>query len=378
MKWSIPLGRWFGIPVYLHFTFLLVLGFLALAQGLASGSVSVAVQGAGFFAAIFVCVLLHEFGHALMARRYGVGTRDIVLLPIGGVARLDRLPSRPEQELWIALAGPAVNVVIAVALGLWLSLSGGADRLLGLAASEGGFAARLLTVNIFLVLFNLLPAFPMDGGRVLRALLAMKLDYALATRIAGRTGQGMALLFAGVGLFWNPMLLLIALFVWFGAAQEMHAANTRSTLAGVTARQAMLTDFTSLTSQERLGEVARLVLSGSQPDYPVVEAGTVVGLLERRQLLDGLSRLGPDAPVSEVMCRQFPLIEADDLVESLLSRSPHAEFSMLPVVSNGRLVGLFTLENLTEWMMVKTAIQRERAGGDAALAADWHALLQRT
>lgn len=375
MKWSIPLGRWFGIPVYLHLTFVLVLGFLALASWLASQSVLSALAGAGFFAAIFFCVLLHEFGHALMARRYGVGTRDITLLPIGGVARLERMPEKPGQEFWIALAGPAVNVVLAVLLLVWLVLTRSLEPVAGLSATSGGMAERLLAVNVLLVLFNLLPAFPMDGGRVLRSLLAMRLEYARATRIAGRMGQGMAFLFAFAGLFINPMLLLIALFVWIGASQEMHMTETRSALAGVTVGQAMLTEYRALSGDERLAEVARIVLAGSQQDFPVVEAGSVTGLLERKHLLEGLNRMGPEAVVRDVMCREFPLVGESELVESLLAKNYHAEFPTLPVVSNGRVIGLFTLDNLSEFVLLKSAV--ESAGMVAGRAPGWRTILGR-
>ena len=188
-KWSFKLGRILGIDVYLHATFLLLLGLIASAHAVAGGSLVAGLSSVSFLGAIFLCVLLHEFGHALMARRYGIKTRDITLLPIGGVAHLERMPNKPAQELWVALAGPAVNVVIAGALAAWLSVTNSWSALTSLSSTSGPFAERLLAVNAMLVLFNLLPAFPMDGGRVLRALLAMRLDYARATRIATITGQ---------------------------------------------------------------------------------------------------------------------------------------------------------------------------------------------
>jgi Zn-dependent protease len=182
--------------------------------------------------ALFGCVVMHEYGHALASRRYGIGTRDITLLPIGGVARLERMPENPRQELWVALAGPAVNVVLAAALAMWLAATRGWAPLNSLSVSGGSFAERLLVANVFLVAFNLLPAFPMDGGRVLRALLAMHMPYSRATRAAARTGQGMALLFGFIGLLGNPFLLFIALFVWMGASQEAMAHGGLRTMVG--------------------------------------------------------------------------------------------------------------------------------------------------
>jgi len=225
MRWSWRLGTVFEIPIYLHWTFLLLLGFVAVSQLAASGSFVVAMSGVAFIAVVFGCVVLHEFGHALTARRFGIATRDVTLLPIGGIARLDRMPNDPRQELWVALAGPAVNLAIAGLLGIWLFLTGP-----GLIGSS--FAAKLLLVNIALVVFNMLPAFPMDGGRVLRALLARRIGHMEATEVAARVGRGMAVVFGLIGLVWSPMLILIALFVWFGAGQEAEMARSRAAFGG--------------------------------------------------------------------------------------------------------------------------------------------------
>ncbi len=214
MRGSFRLGRLFGVPVYLHVTFVLLLGLVGL-LGLSRGGFAVAAGNVVMIVSIFACVLLHEFGHILTARRYGIPTLDVTLLPIGGLARLARMPDEPKQELVVALAGPAVNVVIAALLFPLAVLSG------------SPFISQLFAINVILVVFNLLPAFPMDGGRVLRALLARRMTYVRATDLAARIGKGMALLFVFAGLFGvpgvfgaNPMLLLIAWFVWSGAGQE--------------------------------------------------------------------------------------------------------------------------------------------------------------
>jgi Zn-dependent protease len=226
MNWSFRLGTAFGIPVFMHWTFLLLLGFVALNGLVATGSMGAALSGVVFVALIFACVVLHEFGHALMARRYGIGTREVTLLPIGGLARLNRMPEDPRQELAVALAGPAVNFAIAGVLAIWLILTGPAG-VAGGGWVEGSLAARLLTVNLGLVAFNMLPAFPMDGGRVLRALLAQRVGHGAATEYAATIGRGMAILFGILGMLWNPMLILIAAFVWFGAGQEAAIARRR-------------------------------------------------------------------------------------------------------------------------------------------------------
>lgn len=233
MKGSIKLGRYAGIDVYLHVTFLAFLVFIGATE-LIGGSWSSAVSAVVFFCSVFGCVLLHEFGHALAARQFGIGTRDITLLPIGGVARLERMPEKPLQELWISLAGPAVNVVIILILGLWIAGTGQRFQPSVLDLTRGDLVHRLLVVNLTLVIFNMIPAFPMDGGRVLRALLATMMNHATATRIAATLGQGVALIFAVFGLMamfgggGNPFLIFIALFVWIGAKQEAAAAEFRA------------------------------------------------------------------------------------------------------------------------------------------------------
>ncbi len=213
MKWSIKIGRFAGIDVFMHFTFFLLVAWVALMHWQLGRSVTATLVGVMFILAIFMCVVLHEFGHALMAKRYGIHTRDIILLPIGGLARLEKMPTRPVQELWVALAGPAVNVVIAVALFVWLKLTASWEPLQSLTVTTGPFLERLLAVNLFMIAFNMIPAFPMDGGRVLRAILATRKEYGRATRIAASIGKGIAVLFGMIGLIYNPLLLFIALFV---------------------------------------------------------------------------------------------------------------------------------------------------------------------
>ena len=243
MKWSLRLGSYFGIPVYMHLTFLLLLAWVAIVHWMQFRSGDAVFNGIVFIVLIFLCVVLHEFGHALMARRYGIRTRDITLLPIGGLARLERMPEDPRQELWVALAGPAVNLVIAVALWMVLIASGALVPVERLTMTGGPFLERLMLVNVFLLAFNLIPAFPMDGGRVLRALLATRLEYTRATSIAATIGQLVAFAFGFIGLFGgNPVLLFIAFFVWIGAAQEASMVQMKSSLSGIPVSRAMITD----------------------------------------------------------------------------------------------------------------------------------------
>jgi len=363
MKWSWKLGEFLGIGVYIHATFLLLIGWIVLTHFLQGQTTDSVLTGVLFTLAIFLCVLLHEYGHALAARRFGIGTRDITLLPIGGVARLERMPEEPRQELWVALAGPAVNFAISGALFLVLLAAGALQPLAGLSVTGGPFLERLMVVNIFLALFNMLPAFPMDGGRVLRALLATRLPYARATRIAAFLGQGMALLFGLAGLFGNPFLLFIAFFVWIGAAQESAAVEAKSALGGIPVGGAMITDFRQLAPGDPLSRAVDLVLSGSQQDFPVVENDRAVGILTRADLILALARHGQDMPVGEVMVRTFESADISDPLESAFERLQACSCSALPVQRNGRLAGLITAENVGELLVIRAGMMANGVSG---------------
>ena len=356
MRWSLKLGRIFGIDVYVHITFLVLLGFIGLSYWTSSHSLLAAGQGMLFFLCLFACVLLHEFGHCLVARRYGIATRDITLLPIGGMARLERMPDKPIQELWVALAGPAVNVVIAGVLFLWLTVTRTWSPVAELATVEGNIAEKLFGVNIFLVAFNLLPAFPMDGGRVLRALLAMRMDYARATRISANIGQAMAIVFGFAGLFGNPMLILIALFVWVGAAQEASAVEMKSTFHGVHVREAMMTEFKSVTAETRLAEITRHLLTGSQRDFPVTDGSRVVGILRHGDVFPALHELGEQGRVGDAFSREYEELDVNESLESAMSRVQVEKGLTMPVLENGKLVGLLTAENIGEYLMIRSAL----------------------
>jgi len=364
MKWTIKLGRFFGIDVFLHVTFLILLAVIWGSSVLSRGPAA-ALEATALWVAIFGCVLLHEYGHALTARVYGIRTHDITLLPIGGLARLEKMPDRPWEEIVVAVAGPAVNVVIAGILGIIILLTGGFGPVADLNVVGGNFLQRLFVINIGLVLFNLLPAFPMDGGRVLRGVLALMMDHGRATRIAAVVGQAMAVVFVLVAFFAQaPMLFLIAFFVWIGAQAEVGASEVRSVLAGVVVRQAMLTDFQTLGLFDVLGDASALVLRGSQQDFPVVESGVdgrVVGVLTRAGLMRGLAARGLEGRVAEVMEREVPGVEADDLLEEVLPRLREHGSTATPVYASGRLVGLLTMENIGELMMIRSALNQVRS-----------------
>ncbi|NWG32993.1 MAG: site-2 protease family protein [Chloroflexi bacterium] len=358
MKWQWKLGRFADIDVYIHATFLLILGWVGYSHWLMHRDWVEVFKGLGFILALFGCVVLHEYGHALTARKYGIKTRDITLYPIGGVARLERMPDKPIEELWVALMGPAVNVVIAAILFAVLYLTDSLVPLTDLTVASGSFLERVMTVNISLVLFNLIPAFPMDGGRVLRALLAMRMDYVRATQIAANIGQGMAFLFGFIGLFSNPFLLFIAFFVYIGASQEASMVMMKNSISGIPVTRAMLTDFRTLDPSDTLARVVDLILAGSQHDFPVVDvAGRVAGILERDAFMRALTQHGQSVSVMDFIRRDLPEVDSHDMLELALMRLQEAGAKTLPVTHAGQLVGLITPENVTEYLMIRSALK---------------------
>jgi Zn-dependent protease/predicted transcriptional regulator len=365
MRWSWRVGKIAGIDVHVHATFWLLLVWIGLVRYRTGGSVAAVVPELVFILAVFGIVVLHELGHALAARRYGIATRDITLLPIGGVARLDRMPRDPRQELVIALAGPAVNFALAAVLYLALVATGGVASVADAASLDARFLGRalptrLIGINLWLGAFNLIPAFPMDGGRVLRAALAMRSgNYALATEQAARIGRAFAFLFGVVGLFvvGNPFLVFIALFVWLGAAGEAAAVQTATTLAGVSVRRVMITDVRTLSPDDPLERAVRFVLDGFQQDFPVVTDGQVVGVLTRAALLRALAERGPTAPVATAMQKDFRAASPDEPVEEVLTRLQTCGCHAMPVVRGRELLGVLTTENIGEFVMVQTALR---------------------
>jgi len=358
MKWQWKLGNFAGIDVYIHATFLLLITWVGYSHWLENQNWGEVLSGVLFILALFACVILHEYGHALTARKYGIKTRDITIYPIGGVARLERMPEKPIEELWVALMGPAVNVVIAAGLFAYLFLTSNLVPIGELTIASGSFLERLMLVNVSLVLFNLIPAFPMDGGRVLRALLAMRMDYVRATQIAATIGQGMALLFGLVGLFGNASLLFIAFFIWIGASQETGMTQMKNAISGIPVGRAMLTDYKSLSPRDTLSRMSQLILAGSQHDFPVMDNDRIVGIVTRNDFLSALTQHGESIAISAVMKKELPEVDSYEMVEDALLRIQESGIPALPVTHAGQLVGMITAENISEYLMIHSALKR--------------------
>jgi len=358
MKWSLKIARISEIDVYLHFTFLLLIIWIGLAYWQLEGTIDAVISGVGFILALFACVVLHEFGHALTARKFGIRTRSIVLLPIGGIASIEKTPDDPRQEILIALAGPAVSFGIASLLWIVLSAGGGIASATALSLSEGSFLQRLMLVNLLLGAFNLLPAFPMDGGRVFRALLSLRLGQLRATRIAAIVAQAAAVLLALAGMRYNLFLVLIAIFIWIGATTEASLASARSMLTGITARSAMETNFEVLQPDDSLGRAVALTLDGSQRDFPVVHEGQVVGVLRQVDLLRGLHDHGKLCRVDRVMQDPPAQMHIGDSLEHVLEDMGSVNSGLLAVMEGGKLAGIIDVDNLMELLRIRKALQQ--------------------
>lgn len=362
-SWSIRVGRFAGIDVFIHWTFWIIIGWIFLLHFRGGQGFEAGLRGIVFILALFLCVVLHEFGHALTARRYGIKTRDITLYPIGGVASLEGMPDKPVQELAVAAAGPLVNVAIALILGVYLIASGQFDEIAMTdpnAISDIPFVFGLFAANVMLFAFNLIPAFPMDGGRMLRAILSFKLNKLKATQIAAGIGQALAILFVFLGFFLNFWLVFIGLFVYLGAGREAAFEKTKSLLTGLTVKDAVMQTFTILSPNDDLGHAVDSLLDSQESDFLVTEGNRPVGVLSKNGIIKGLSENGRHAPVSEFMNREFLVVDPDMKLQDLL-QIVAVSGQNIAVVSDGRsIVGLIDRENIEEKLMIEEALGQRR------------------
>jgi Zn-dependent protease/CBS domain-containing protein len=357
MPWSITVARIAGTAVRIHVTFLLLLAWIWFAF-YQQGGTEAAWQGVAFISLLFLCVVLHEFGHVFAAKRYGVNTRDVTLWPFGGIASLERMPDKPSEELVVAVAGPAVNVVIAAVLMLAFGAQLDVENLTRIQDPTVSMVDKLAVANVFLVVFNLIPAFPMDGGRVLRALLAMRMGHAQATQWAAAIGQGFAVAFGILGIFsGNVILIVIAVFVFLAASGEASHAQLRSVTRGSLVADAMITKFESLSTQATVNDAIDCLIRTTQKEFPVVDgSGRLRGVVTRDLMIRALKELGAGAPVLEFMETDIPTVSAraslDTAVRALTELGKPAVGATGP---DGRLVGLLTAENLGKMMLVQAA-----------------------
>lgn len=345
-----------GTAVRIHPTFFLLLVWIAAVHWI-EGGVGRAIYGVVFISILFVCVVLHEFGHILMARRFGIRTPDVTLLPIGGVASLERMPEKPMQEILVALAGPAVNLVIALVLFAFIDHSVPVGEILRLENAGSDLVAQVALANIVLLIFNLIPAFPMDGGRVLRAALTFKLGRTRATRIAAGLGQGLAIVLGTLGILGNPFLILIALFIFLAAAGEAGYVEMHDVMRAYVASDAMISRFETLGPGADADAAAALLLKTTQQEFPVVDgAGVLCGVLTRDGLVEALKSRGGRAPVLEIMTAPVPTVARDAALEGPFQTLLSGKAPIVGVVdADQRLVGYLSRENLAELLLIRNA-----------------------
>lgn len=353
--WSWKLGTIAGVPIYIHATFVLLLAWVALSHLGARHQLALAVYGLVLVASVFAIVVAHELGHVLVARRFGIPTHDITLYPIGGMSRLDHMPERPRRELLVAIAGPAVNVVLALAIYVALDLSGAGAAGDPLTVG-GGFAVQLLWINLSLAAFNLLPAFPMDGGRVLRAALALWMPRDRATIVASHVARMLAVGIGVAGVLWSPLLAVIAIFVWMAAGQEARVERMKAALRGVSVGDAMVAQIDTLDPHTSLAIAARSALVGFQREFPVVDGARVVGVLTHGDVLRGLAMHRAELTVGDVMHDRFAVAAPDEGLATVLSRTLPGGSSVL-VVDHDRLVGMLDPEHVSRLVAAHAAQQ---------------------
>ena len=356
MRWSFLIGRVAGTVIRIHVTFLLFLLIIGIVVFRQSGS-NAALDAVAFITLVFACIVLHEFGHILMARYFGIKTRDVTLFPIGGVANIERMPDKPYQELLVALAGPFVNFVIFSIIFITLGRELDATQIENIGDPASSLAVRVASANLVLMIFNLLPAFPMDGGRVFRALLAMRIGKSKATRIAAAIGQALAIFLGFMGFFGNPMLILIAIFIFIAAGSEAETATFHDATHDLTVRDAMILSPAPLRPQDTLREAINHLLSRADDDFAVVEKGNPeIGTVTRDKLLLALAAHDDGTPVSSVMRKAEHILHENESLENALSIFERSDAQALIVKDkNDEISGLISRAAIAQAILIKTA-----------------------
>ncbi len=363
MKGVLKLGTVSGIKIEVHWTFVLLLLWVAFIEFQQGADLNRILLNEALIVVLFFCVVLHELGHALTAKRFNINTRKIRLLPIGGVATLEKMPEKPSQELLVALAGPAVNVAIAILLAMivpvreYLNFDAVIIEEKLYEITVQNFLFYLLVANVMLVAFNLIPAFPMDGGRVLRALLSFRLGRVKATKIAARIGQALAFLFFVIGLLFNPFLVLIALFIFFGAYGENEMVKQASLLEGHTAKDAMLQYITRLHPEDTMEKAIKILLAGSEKDFVVTEDSTIVGIVYQKDIIKNAAK--PSQLIREIMHSDFETVDISTGIGNVLELIGKKKKNFFPVTQNKQLVGAIDKSNISEFILLKSVVSNQ-------------------
>jgi len=356
MKGTFKLGKIAGISLFIHWTFSLLLLFIVYINYKAGQNLTQILWSVLFILCIFLTVLLHELGHALTATKFGIKTKDITLLPIGGLARLERIPEKPSEELMVAFAGPLVNIALALVTSMFISLPNSSEEMVAQLANgvnANNFFLNFYLVNILLAFFNLIPAFPMDGGRVLRALLSFKLKRHIATKIAARIGQLLALGFIFLGFFSNPFLIFIGIFVFIGAQIESEYTESKHILKGYTVRDVLMKQYPIIDYNETLETAVKLMLDSQNKCFLVTENNIPMGTLNRDQIIEALSKKEEETELSSIIDRNLIILQADSFLEDVFELVYKNKSTLMLVMEDNQLIGTLDTENLLEFILIK-------------------------
>jgi Zn-dependent protease/CBS domain-containing protein len=359
MKYTLYLGKISGIKILMHWTFLILILWIVFSNAKSGADINQIARSVGFILAVFTCVILHELGHALAAKRYNIKTLGITILPIGGLAQLESMPEKPKEELVVALAGPVVNVVISIILFPFVLLTAGMADLNTLQTiTAQNFLPSLMSINVWLALFNLIPAFPMDGGRILRALLGYKFNHARATEIAASIGQVLAIAIIFFGFFYNAFLIFIGFFIFLSAKSEAAYSRSKFHLKGFTVNDVLMHQVPFINDSASIKEAADKLLDSQSRDFLVVRDGEPVGTLSREQIIQALAKQGETASVDSIKDNELLSLDPRMELEKAWSLIQQKGKSLMPVFSDGKLVGVVKQENIAEFILIHAAAEK--------------------
>ncbi|MCA6437157.1 MAG: site-2 protease family protein [Bacteroidetes bacterium] len=358
MKGSFKLGNIAGIGIFIHWSFSLIIAYIIYSNYRAGHNVEQITWSVIFILSIFMTVFLHELGHALAAKKYNIKTKDITILPIGGLARLERIPEKPSEELVVAIAGPLVNIALAVITGLFITIPDLKELTVQLTGgvNQSNFFLNFFIVNIWLAIFNLVPAFPMDGGRVLRAILSMKFERHVATNIAARIGQLLAIAFIFIGFNSNPFLIFIGLFIILGAQTEVEMTKTGFMLKGMLVKDVVMKSYETINGNDLVETAVKQLLNGQCKNFLVISNGHPTGSLSRDEIIEALSNNGNKATIDTVMNRDVLKCNIKEPIEIAYKKMLTSKNKLALVYDNEQFAGVLDLENILEFVMVKNAI----------------------
>ncbi len=351
MKNAYPIGKLFGIPIKVHITFIFLLLFMSIMISHAGADISF-LYGMFIIVLIFLCVVLHEVSHSLVAKHFGINVRDIILLPIGGVAQIEEMPEDPKEEILIAIAGPLLSLTLS-AIFLILSILVYGKSKIEIDIFSKNILMTLFTINLVLGIFNIFPAFPMDGGRVLRGVLALFMNHLKATKIAVSIGQLFAIFFIFFGIFYNWWLILIGFFIYLGASSEEKMAEIRASIQGIPVRNAMLTNFTVLRPNQCLGDAIDKIIHTFQDNFPILDGDKVIGILTKQKLFKAIQENPIDTPIEEVVDKEYVTIHPDMPMSVLLKHFMEGNIPIILVMENDKLVGIINLEQIGKFHLLK-------------------------